>query len=106
MIINDVQKGPQAAGYSANAWTVKLLHMHVVKKYKIKMAYSTAAKNFFEMGIRPKTPPPRPMHPKAASTEERLAFQKEAREKIKEGAKAVAFMSSLINRPLRPGPWA
>lgn len=85
-LIMDVFMGPQAAGYKANVWTFKLLHDHLEKKYKVKIAYSTAAKNFKEMGIRLKVP--RPAHPKAASLEERLAFQAEARARIKEAAAA------------------
>ena len=59
---------------------------HLKEKYGVVVAYSTAAKNLKEMGIRLKVP--RPVHPKAASAEERLAFQREAREEIAEGAKA------------------
>ena len=67
-------------------WTFRLLHRHLEEKYGVVVAYSTAAKNFNEMGIRLKVP--RPVHPKAASAEERLAFQREAREEIVEGSKA------------------
>lgn len=92
-LLVDVHKGPQASGYKANSWTVRRLHRHLKEKYGVVVAYSTAAKNFKEMGIRLKVP--RPAHPKAASPEERLAFQREAREAIEEAAKAgfhVAFI--------------
>lgn len=85
-LIVDVLMGPQASGYEASAWTFRLLHDHLEKKYGVAVAYSTAAKNFKEMGIRPKAH--RPALPKAASTEERLAFQGEARRKIEEAAAA------------------
>ena len=85
-LIRDVQRGPQASGVKANSWTYKLLHQRLEDEYGVKMAYSTAAKNFNEMGIRIKIP--RPEHPKAASPEERLAFQKAARKDIEEAAKA------------------
>ena len=84
-LVLDVHKGPQAAGLKANAWTFKLLHRHLREKYGISIAYSTAVKNFKEMGIRIKVP--RPAHPMAASPEKRLAFQRDARKKIKDGAK-------------------
>ena len=85
-LIVDVLMGPQAAGYEASAWTFRLLHDHLEKKYGVVVAYSTAAKNFKEMGIRPKAH--RPAHPKEASPGERLAFQEEARGKIEEAAAA------------------
>ena len=85
-LLVDVHKGPQASGYKANTWTFRRLHRHLKERYGVVVAYSTAAKNFKEMGIRLKVP--RPAHPKAASPEERLAFQREAREAIEEAAKA------------------
>ena len=93
-LILDVYKGPQAAGLKANVWTFKLLHRHLREKYGISIAYSTAAKNFKEMGIRLKVP--RPVHPMAASAKERLAFQKGTREKIEEGAKD-GFHSAFVD---------
>ena len=66
--------------------TFRRLHCHLEEKYGIVVAYSTAAKNFKEMGIRLKIP--RPVHPKAASAEEQLAFQREAREEIEDASKA------------------
>ena len=48
----DVDRGPRASGYKADAWTFRLLHYHLGKKYGVVVAYSTAAKNFNEMGMR------------------------------------------------------
>ena len=51
-LIADVRRGPQASGYKANAWTIRLLHVHLEKKYGVIAAYSTVAKSFNEMGMR------------------------------------------------------
>ena len=84
-LVIDIHRGPQASGYKANVWTFKLLHDHLGKKYGVRLAYSTAAKNFKEMGIRLKIP--RPANPRAASPEERLKFQRKARKTIEAAAK-------------------
>ena len=83
-IVKDAHKGPRALGYETDVWTLKDLWLHVMKKHGIKMGYSTAVRNFHEMGIVLKTP--RPRHPKAASEEERAEFQRDARREIQRGA--------------------
>ena len=98
-LIRDVQRGPQASGVKANSWTYKLLHQRLEDEYGVKMAYSTAAKNFNEMGIRIKIP--RPEHPKAASPEERLAFQKAARKEIEEPPRPATTPSLATNAMCR-----
>lgn len=79
-LVEDVHAGPRKLGYKTDAWTYKDLWLHAMKKFGVKMGYSTAARNFREMGIVIKVP--RPRHPKAASEEERAEFQRNTRKEI------------------------
>lgn len=89
-----VHRGPQAVGYDANYWTLKLLHRYATEELGLDMSYPAAVKNFGEMGIRIKVP--RPEHPLAASPEERALFQRQTNRDLEASARE-GFQSVLAD---------
>lgn len=83
-LLVDIHRGPQASGFKANVWSYRDIQRHIKEKYGLDVPYSTVAKTLNEMGVRLRTP--RPMHPRAASPEKRLAYQKEARKSVRASA--------------------
>ena len=79
-LARDVHAGPRKHGYKTDVWTYRDLWLHAMKRFGVKMGYSTAVRNFHEMKIVIKVP--RPRHPKAASEEERAEFQRNTRKEI------------------------
>ena len=81
-----VHKGPQAVGYNADCWTFKSLYRYAKEKLGADITYAGAVKAFREMGLRSKIP--RPEHPPAAGTEERIAYQRKAKKGLEASGKA------------------
>lgn len=85
VVVKDANAGPSELGYEADVWTIKDLWRHAKEVHGMEMGYSTFARNCKEMGIVVKMP--RPRNPKAATEEERVAFQRATRKAIQKYAR-------------------
>ena len=100
-----VHKGPRAVGYDADHWTYKSLYWYAKERLEVDLTYAGAVRSFKEMGLRNKIS--RPEHPIAASPEERIAYQRKAKEELEEGgrgASRIVFGGEGHVQALKNGP--
>ena len=60
-LVRDVHRGPRACGFKTNTWSYALVHMYVLEKFGVVIAYRTVVDNMHELRVVVKSP--RTAHP-------------------------------------------